>query len=535
MARRRGGTLTDRFAEARQDYDAMHSSRFARTRTGVAPMGGGADYHIRNETQYFRLMEDARDMERNDSLVGKTTERAATNIVQGGFVLCPETGDKGLDTALFDRFIAWSKDPEQCDVAGEMCFRAMEQVAVHSALRDGDIIGLGLQSGQLQLIEGHRIRNPRGGRRKNSHYVLGVEVDAVHRRLRYHVRDESYDPNSTTQNMPSTAYDVRNSDGVRQVFHFYASTRTSSTRGVSAYAPVFLVTGMFDDLNFAKLVQAQVVSCFGLLEYQDASAPSAGVPASAEQYGASSSETDGDMTKIIEELAPGLMVRAAAGKRIEAFSPDVPNTSYFEHAKFLMSLIGINLGMPFSMMMLDSGGASWSGIRTEFDEARRGFMRTQSDLSERWHSPIYQWKVSQFMAEDPAIRTAATKAGIDVMRHRWRSPRWPYLQPVDEATGHLLRVRNVLTSPRRLHGELGQDWEEIAEETVKDNSHAIRLAMKAATELNAIRGDQEPVHWRELLSLPTPDGVQITMPVAAGQQPEPQAQSKQQPNSSEGT
>jgi capsid protein len=320
--------------------------------------------------------------------------------------------------------------------------------------------------------------------------------------------------------MPSTPYDVRDTSGVRQVFHFSMPSRSSATRGVTALAPVFQIAGMFEDLNFAKLVQAQVVSCFALFRYREASTAGGDLP-SVQSYGAQTTETQGDgNTRLIDDLAPAAEITGAPGERIEGFSPDVPNTNYFEHAKLLLSMIAVNLGMPYSMLMLDSGGNSWSSVRVDYDESRRGFRRIQNSLIERWHSPIYRWKLRHFAAEDSAIGRLLEERGRLAFKHQWRPPTWPYVQPIDDATGQLLRVRNGLTSPRRLHGELSQDWEEIADETIKDNAFAISKAMATADEVNANKGDQQPVHWRELLSLPTPDGLQLTMPVATSQAPQ---------------
>jgi hypothetical protein len=79
-----------------------------------------------------------------------------------------------------------------------------------------------------------------------------------------------------------------------------------------------------------------------------------------------------------------------------------------------------------------------------------------------------------------------------------------------------------------LHGELSQDWEEIQDETVKDNAMAIKNAMASADEINKTRGNQQPVHWRELLSLPTPDGLMLTVPAQLSQPEQTQSTASKQ-------
>ncbi|HEX5500147.1 MAG TPA: hypothetical protein VFX03_13005, partial [Thermomicrobiales bacterium] len=61
-----------------------------------------------------------------------------------------------------------------------------------------------------------------------------------------------------------------------------------------------------------------------------------------------------------------------------------------------------------------------------------------------------------------------------------------------------------------------RDWPTQVREIVEDNTLAIRAAKEAAQELNAQFPDDDRVHWRELISLPTPDGVKITVAATEG-------------------
>jgi hypothetical protein len=77
----------------------------------------------------------------------------------------------------------------------------------------------------------------------------------------------------------------------------------------------------------------------------------------------------------------------------------------------------------------------------------------------------------------------------------------------------LLQQRNALSSPRRLHAARGRDWDELSSEIVDDNAMAIEKAIVKAADLNTRYKEQNVnIHWRELISLPTPDGVQIAFP-----------------------
>jgi lambda family phage portal protein len=499
--------------EFKQDYDAMRESNYVRSRSGLAPSGGGSDYHIRNETLYLKLVERARDLCRNASIVEKSIEKAATNVVGDGFTLRPETGNKAANDLLYKKWVEWTTDRDQCDIAGEKTWSEMEELAVISCIRDGDIIALGTTNGSLQLIEGHQCRNPKGSSKKKQ-MVIGVEIDPVRKRKTYHIRSESVDPYRTTQQQDSTAYQVRDANGRRVLFHYFVSTRSTATRGVTALAPCFQKLAMFDDLDFAKLVQAQAISCIVVQRIKDVNSKGP-LPTRTNYGGSTTTENNTDGTKVqIQQIAPGTEIDNQPGERLETIAQDIPNTNYFEHAKMLLTMFFLNIGLPYVMGMMDASETNFSGWRAAVEEAKKGFKRQQRQLRDKWHRPIYKWKVQQWIAEDPEVAALYAELGEAIFNHSWSMPRWPYIQPVEDATGKILRQSNMLSSPRRIHGEESQDWETIVDETIEDISYAIRKAMEEAKKINEKFAPEPKLHWRELLNIPLPNGLTVAVTTA---------------------
>lgn len=487
----------------RSDYAAAKASRFRRRRTGVASGGSGADYHYRSEADYLRLMEQARDMDRNDAAVGPVINQAVNCTLQCGFTHEPRTGDRKVDEDLYYRWQGWAEDPEQCDIQGEHTFDVLTGLAYRDSLVAGDDIGLMTNVGAIQLTEGHRIRTPSGTKRNVVH---GVLLDEHRRRLQYWVTNDDIDPSRPVRRVNEiTAYDTRDAEGHRQIAHLYNPKRVTQTRGVTALAPIFDCLGMFEDINFAKLVQAQVVSCIAFFRTRTEQ----GQPGDM-QLGEQTEEQRADgSVRVVEGMAPGLEITGAPGETLHGFSPNVPNAEFFQHVKLILTLVSVNLGLPLFTVLLDASDTNFSGWRGAYDQAKMGWRRNQQALISRWYQPIYRWKVRQWMAEDAALRSAAQRSDIDIFGHKWTPPGWPYIEPLKDSSADLLRVRNGLISPRRLHAERGRDWEEVADEIVADNAYAIVRAKRKAERINK-KYPTDPVHWRELLSLPTPDGVQIS-------------------------
>lgn len=504
------------YVEVKADYDMSKPSRFNRQRIGLAPQGGSADFHYRNEVNYYRDIEAARDMDRNDLIVGQIVTRAVDNIIQDGFTLSPITGDTGLDTDLYDRWQAWASDPEQCDIQGEYSWHDYERLNTRSMLVDGDIANLGLDTGHLQAIEAHEIQT-KGTIPK---VFCGVETDEYGKRIRYYIQQDSQDPRTGTKG-ESIPVDVRDSRGNRQLFHIFNSRRMSATRGITAFAPIFIAAGIRDDIDFAQLVVQQVAACFAVFREQAAGTNG---PPHTPGYGNGTTEVSATgQTKYIEEIEPGMEVIGKPGEKLSGFSPDVPSASYQWQHRMMLQAIGVNLGLPLCLVLMDGSETNFSGWRGAVDEARKGFKSLQRNMVKRSHRPTYLWKLRQWIDEDPLLKRYSELPRIRISAHNWNTPVWQYIDPVADAQGDQIRLINGLISPRRLHAERGREWETVADETIEDLAYAIRKAKAVARTINTEFNDGSPVHWRELINLPMPSGIQMTFQ-------DPQAKDASGPN-----
>lgn len=488
-------SLAGSFEELRADYGAAKTSRLRRRRT-VPGSGAGGDYHYRSDGDYLRMMEYARDMDRNDAIVGQMVNRAVENTVQNGFQLQPDTGDAALDEDLWQRWQDWSLDPRQCSLDGAWTFPDIEEKTLRARLVDGDHLVNLTDEGSLQLIEAHRLRTP-GGTKRN--VVHGVLMDELRRRLEYWITKEDLDPFSTIKLVSDVerlaAFDE---DGNPLVLHLVDPKRCTQTRGVTAFAPIFDNLGMFEDTTFAQLVQQQIVSCVTFIRTLAGNAlpgPSSGA------YGPRTEETMSDgVTRLVEQLAPGLEIQTRPGETVQGFSPNVPAPESQAFMKTILTLIGINLGLPLVMLLMDGSETNFSGWRGAIDQAKMGFRRNQRLHARQLHTPVYLWKLRGWIGEN--LGATYRRVGDRIFRHKWVMPTWPYIQPLQDAQADALRAEKLLTSPRRIKAEHGEEHETIIDEIVADNAYAIVAALDARQKITdaypLVRGDLD---WRELLYL----------------------------------
>lgn len=516
-------SFAEQFRNAKADYDAAKHTRFKRQRTGLIAAGSGADYHYRTEADFFGLIEEARELFRNHALIGQGIRRLVANILSGGFTLDVRTNDKVLDQELTARWYAWAQSPDSVDIEGESDFNELERLTLQQAIVDGDLLNLPTEDGTIQQIEAHRLRTPH---RTTRNIVHGVEKDAVRKRLAYWVAsedNEAYYPVPRVSEM--VRYEARDADGNRQVLHHYFPDRKSQTRGVTAFAPAVDTAGMGDDLMFAQLVKAQMAAAIALFREM---APTA-MPVNLGGEGLqTTSETRPDgTTRTLANWQPGLEVFGWPGEQLKGFSPAIPNAEFFEHALLILRIVAVNLDLPIEVFLLDCSRTNFAGFRGALDQARARMMDIQRWLIRGFHTPVYQWKVRQWAADDPALRrTIQEQTGktlgadsVDAFGHVWHVTGWPYLEPTQDANGDLIQERNMLISPRRRAARRGFDFQELTTECVDDRAFVIDLAQRKADALNAKHKAAEgwvPLTWRDIAQHPMPEGVQI----AAGGQPQ---------------
>ena len=503
-----GKSMLQTFGELRNDYSATRSSKFRRTRTGLPSMGSGADYHLRNQSTWLKALETARDMDRNDSLIGTMVDRAVDAMIQDGIDPDPSTGDEGVDAELAARWLEWGSDQDQCDLMGEMTFDQMEWYTLRQTLVDGDIIPLLTVDESIQMIEAHRMRTPTNTK---LNVVNGVLINSKRKRLEYWVTKDDLDPNMPLKNVGDiTRIPVRDKEGNRVACHVYNPKRVTQTRGVSALWPIFDTAGMCEDINFALLVKQQVAACFAIFRERMLTAD----PTESPAIGPRSTETmSNGGVRTLEGIGPGMDIEGAPGEKMQGFSPNIQSPEFFNHMKMILTQLSINLGLPLCVALMDGSETNFSGYRGALDQAKMGWRRNQRALRDRFHRPVYLWKVRNWIASDPSLARAAARKKVDIFRHTWKFPGWPYIEPAKDATADTIRLKGSHTSPRRILAERGLEWRKVHREFTDDLYLAIEYAKQRAAEINKkFPNDPVPVQWRDLINLPTGDGITLKLP-----------------------
>lgn len=512
-------SVTDQFSEIKAEYSAAKTSRYKRNRPGVNGVGYGGDHHYRSEVDFFRMLEIARDMDRNDGMIGHGIDVLRRNVIKTGMKCEPETGNEEVNSELKQRWKEWGENPSAVTLDGQHDWRSLERLAFRSMILDGDIFALPHVSGAFETIESHRVRTPRS---TTKNIIHGVHKDVDGRPIEYYITTKE-EPFSVLRPKNPEARRSRDELDFPEVIHLYDPKRFSQSRGVTAMHRVIDTAGQFDDLQFAKLVQAQIVSYFAVLTEREMEFDGGAGAARGdrrEEQGVSGESGTTVAKRTFEKLAPGMLIEGQPGEKLQGFSPNAPNETYFPFAKLILTAISVNLGLPLCVFLMDASETNFSGWRGAMDQAREGFVELQDVITSRFHRWVYRWKVRQWMAQDPSLGRRSLEGDVDIYSHRWQPPAFRYIEPVKDATAHVITERNLLNSPRRIHAEQGRNFTEVVRETVEDIQFKYRTARDAARLLNGEANDEtEKVTWREML--PMTDGLEIKVNADSSSPQEP--------------
>lgn len=513
LQRAKQSWLAGHFLDIEARYKIAKDSRHVSRNSDIPATGASADQHYAAEADYFRSVEIARLLDRDDMIGGAIVTRFVDNVLQGGLTVDPSTGDDGLNSHIKMLWDAWCAEPSQCDNAKEYDFNEMTGQMLRHVIVDGDVLHRPMRDGSIETIEGHRLKTPGGltsGDRDN--VVHGVELDDKRRRVAYWITKDEISPHRYVSKAESVRVPARDGAGHLNVWHSKFPKRSTQTRGFTAFAPVANGCMMHDDIQFAKLVQQQSASVYAFIRERQMGGE---FPGLTDEDGVSQVAdpcSPGEF-KAMKNIAPGLVYTTYPGETIRQWSSNVPNPTFFDHARQIQQLVSVNVGVPLIMLLLDGSETNFSGWRGVMEQAKLGFQRWQRWLRDRWYRRVFLWKLRQwstpgFALADPLL-VAARQRGVDVFAHSWTLPTWPYIEPLTDASADLLESRNALRPMRMIQKSRGRDWDDVHQWIVEDNAKLIRRAIAESQAIKIETGVD--VDWQVLAMLPLPEGIQMAI------------------------
>jgi lambda family phage portal protein len=428
-------------AQERERLNGYRNARPARTRREV-PAGGGADTHLEEEDHRWRLMEKARQAERDYAIADAILTRSVEHTVGAGPAYQAQTADPTWNAQAEELWSAWAETPERCDARGLLTFGELLALFDRGSLRDGDAFWIRLSDGTIQSIEADQVLTP-WGQLASSSVVGGVELDVRGRPRAILVGDRA---------MAASSVRVPIGD----VVWLAERSRAGQTRGLTRFASSLDLIEQTHGVIDSTVSAARAASCLGL------------VITSEGRFAGSSTDADGKRRLSME---PGGILELLPGETVTPYDPSSPTTTMDSVLLAIARLAGAGFGLPVELSLMDMTRSNYSQARGALLLAQTSWRVRQAKLR-RACDRILFWRLLDWMA------SGALPLRADALARRWVFPGWRYsLDPLKETHASLARLDGHLTTHAEEIAAQGWDSEEVMIQRAQELSRALDLGL----------------------------------------------------------
>ena len=409
------------------------------------------------------LISASRDSFRNFAVAAWACRKHLDYV--SAFGLQVKSPNAALADAIEQKFRTWGA-PGNCEITGRHSLRRFIRLAELRRTLDGDIGILRLRNGQLQAIEGDRIRTPQGGiPGKNGGVVSpayrhGVITDLYGRPLEYAVcrRDGGGDFSPG-----SGGFTFESLVPARDLFLHAYWDRFDQTRGISPLAAgLNTLVDCYEgfDLALAKMKVSQLMGLVFTSKTDDLSAEHALISGTDE-------ETDEESTGPKYRWDPGkgpVKLELEPGEDAKFLTVDSPGIATQEFLDAMIAVALKSLDIPFSFF--NESFTNYSGSRQawiQYDQSaseKREDLRALLDWIARWR--LLLWTLD---GELPG-------ADLAQVQLQWIPRGVPWIDPLKEVQADQAAVDGGFTSRQRVCKTHGEDYFEIIDELAEEQVYA---------------------------------------------------------------
>ncbi|HUU92892.1 MAG TPA: phage portal protein [Phycisphaerae bacterium] len=397
---------------------------------------------------------NARDLHRNYEIVAWAVRKHLDYV--SSFRFQSRTGIDDLNEQIEALMKTWGRK-SQCDVARRHGLARMIRLAEARAVVDGDVGLMKLKTGQLQAIEGDRIRNPYDlpASLARKDLVHGVKVDKAGGALAYCVcRRGDFGGFQFERMVPAG----------NLLLHAYFD-RFDQVRGIGRLTPALnRFRDTYESFDYA-LAKAKVAQLFGLVTNRDEEEAIGPVSETDESEEAAA---EGSQKKFEIDLGRGpFHLDLATGEDAKFLENRTPPT---EFQAFMQAIIAVAikcLDLPFSFF--DESFTNFYGSRAGLIQYVKS-CKTKREALQELLNLITVWRLALWILDGTLVLPAGTE--FRDLAWEWVPDGVPWWKPSEEIKGHLLGIRAGLTSPQRVCMESNTDFFENVDQLAAAYAYA---------------------------------------------------------------
>ncbi len=456
-------------------YEITQPSRYRKGFGLMAGLMAAADRH-QNKYTLGRLRELCRAHDRQSTLFSGILDRAIDNIWGSNFDFIPNAGDKDLNLRAKD-FIGVRMERQNCDATGVRDFTDTGKTCLRAVWNDGDVLQVKRKDGRLLMFEADQIETPENrsvpdGRR----VVLGVQLDSLNRHRGYYVKDR---PVSGDYGM------VRAGQASRWIPAGHAwmpayRKRFNQTRGVPVLAAIL---SFFDRTNNYLDYESLAAEINAMLGWKITKAAADGEPTGSED----NDDTASTYEKL-QKMEPGQIFELLTGEDVAMIGSTRPGDNFEPYMVTCCRIIGVGVGLPLELLLLDFSRTNYSSARASLSEARRTFRAWQRFCQVNMALPWYRWQIAR------GIASGELPADGRLFKARCQWPAWEYIDPVKEAQGNAIAIGTAVKSRSQCIRETGGDPDEVFAEIAAENKKMKELDItlpRTVLKIGTMEKDEE--------------------------------------------
>jgi lambda family phage portal protein len=414
--------------------------------------------------------------------------------------LTPEYADEWKKKTEAE-FSIWAES-KHCDVTKLHDFYDLEQIALVSALSNGDACGLieydrvtgympyGLR---IHMIESDRVCTPQQNgstvnllakAENNNRIYNGVEIDSKGAVIAYHICN-TY-PTSNNLNVKKEWKRVKafgDKTGNPNLLMIFEAERADQYRGVPYLAPVIESLKQLTRYSEAELMAAVINGFFTVFIKTDGNKGEM-------TFGGIEDDSDKTVTSPNDYgLGPGMINVLAEGESIEIADSKRPSQNFDAFVTSMAKFIGAALDIPVELLTL-SFLSSYSASRAALLEAWKAFKMKRTWLIKDFCQPVYEMWLTEAVASgrikapgyflDPSIKKAWCQC-------EWNGPSAGMIDPVKEVKAAGERIALGISTREKEAMEMnGTDFDRNVAQLRKENKQMDEVNVKKESEVKQI-------------------------------------------------
>ena len=418
-----------------------------------------------------KLINQSRQFLRNNGIYRGMIERAVSYIVGNGFGLQAKTRSARYNNQVE---ALWTKYWRRPEVRGILAGRRLERMVGQELLVCGDASVLKIKGGLLQQIEAEQLVDKK--------HKDGIQKTDEGKPKKFYV-------SGYTKAGRLNKGQARAIDPADYIF-VTAPERPSSTRGVPPCQASFAMLHRINDVCDSEAVAWQMLARLAIAINRKDGAELAYDESRTDPD--KTTGTDGDLSTRLTELDYALIFHGDVGEEVKGIERNLPGKNFGESLIMFLRLLGLPLGLPLEVILLDWTKSNYSQSRAVLEQAYQSFLGWQLLLEDLWLDEVYAWKVAEWVKAGKLAQRA------DGQEHLWIRPTFPWIDQLKEAQAQSAKLDRGMTTHAAVCRSLNVDRGDVVRQREIEIREAIAIAQKISTDTG------EPVPWQIFAGLAAP-------------------------------